>query len=254
MNGCSAGRRMRGGSQAHLIRAEDGWYVVKLLQNPQHKRILANEALASELLSLLGIATPEWAAVRIDDEFLSREESIGFETVKGFEKAKPGWHFGSKCKRHPDTTAISDFVSPPMMERVSNVDDFFKVLVFDIWVDNRDARQAIFVESRGGRILAQMIDNGFAFGFDGVDDCLRDHCRPSAPYLLSSAYLGAAAQFRETIERVRQITAADILAIIGELPMEWLTDIRKFEVLARDLQLRGERLPTLLAQTLAKLS
>src|ERR1041384_6339969 len=36
-------RRMRGGAQAHLMRADDGhFYVVKFQNNPQHLRVLAN--------------------------------------------------------------------------------------------------------------------------------------------------------------------------------------------------------------------
>ena len=40
-------RRMRGGAQAHLMRAADGhFYVVKFQNNLQHLRVLANEFLA----------------------------------------------------------------------------------------------------------------------------------------------------------------------------------------------------------------
>ncbi len=43
-------RRMRGGSQAHLLRASDGaYFVTKFLNNPQSPRILANEMFATQL-------------------------------------------------------------------------------------------------------------------------------------------------------------------------------------------------------------
>ena len=55
-------RKMRGGAQAHLIEAADGHcYVVKFLNNPQHRRILVNEWIASVFLRYLGISTPEAA-------------------------------------------------------------------------------------------------------------------------------------------------------------------------------------------------
>jgi hypothetical protein len=39
---------MRGGAQAHLMRADDGrFYVVKFQNNPQHLRVPANELLAT---------------------------------------------------------------------------------------------------------------------------------------------------------------------------------------------------------------
>ena len=43
-------RKMRGGAQAHLLEADDGhWYVVKFRNNPQHRRVLVNEAICATL-------------------------------------------------------------------------------------------------------------------------------------------------------------------------------------------------------------
>ena len=48
-------RRMRGGAQAHLMRADDRhFYVVKFQNNPQHLRVLANELLATRLAESIG--------------------------------------------------------------------------------------------------------------------------------------------------------------------------------------------------------
>src|SRR5215470_17533082 len=74
-------RRMRGGAQAHLMRARDGhFYVVKFQNNPQHLRVLANELLATRLAERVGLPVPvievvqvsQWlientAELRIDD-------------------------------------------------------------------------------------------------------------------------------------------------------------------------------------------
>src|SRR5437879_11064173 len=52
-------RRMRGGSQSHLLRASDGaHYVTKFMNNPQHVRVLANEMLATNLGLRLGLPMP----------------------------------------------------------------------------------------------------------------------------------------------------------------------------------------------------
>src|SRR6202042_2793562 len=49
-------RRMRGGAQAHLMRcADDNYYVVKFQNNPQGRRILANELLATRLAARMGL-------------------------------------------------------------------------------------------------------------------------------------------------------------------------------------------------------
>ena len=43
-------RRMRGGAQAHLMRADDGhFYVVKFQNNPQRLRVLANEVRTARM-------------------------------------------------------------------------------------------------------------------------------------------------------------------------------------------------------------
>ena len=66
-------RKMRGGAQAHLIEAADGHaYVVKFFNNPQHRRILVNEWIASVFLRYLGIAVPEPAIIRVTAEFLEQ--------------------------------------------------------------------------------------------------------------------------------------------------------------------------------------
>ena len=49
-------RKLRGGSQSHLLQASDGaWYVTKFQNNPQHVRVLANEMLATRLGLALGL-------------------------------------------------------------------------------------------------------------------------------------------------------------------------------------------------------
>src|ERR1035441_7420139 len=59
-------RKMRGGAQAHLLEADDGkWYVVKFRNNPQHRRVLVNEALCATLLRFLKISAPQTALIQV---------------------------------------------------------------------------------------------------------------------------------------------------------------------------------------------
>jgi hypothetical protein len=61
-------RRMRGGSQSHLIRCSDeNLYVVKFQNNPQHRRVLANEMLVALLARLVGLPVPEPVLVEVND-------------------------------------------------------------------------------------------------------------------------------------------------------------------------------------------
>ena len=68
---------MRGGAQAHLIEADDGrFYIVKFRNNPQHRRILVNEWIASAFLDYLNIAAPRTAIVRLSAEFLDANPDV----------------------------------------------------------------------------------------------------------------------------------------------------------------------------------
>src|SRR5664279_1543624 len=65
-------RKMRGGAQAHLLEADDGkWYVVKFRNNPQHRRVLVNEALCATLLRYLRISAPQTALIQVGAGFLA---------------------------------------------------------------------------------------------------------------------------------------------------------------------------------------
>ena len=61
-------RRLRGGSQSHLLRASDGAsYVTKFQNNPQHIRVLANEMLAARLGLALGLPMPRVEVIDVSD-------------------------------------------------------------------------------------------------------------------------------------------------------------------------------------------
>src|ERR1700675_1069350 len=90
-------RKMRGGAQAHLIEASDGnFYVVKFLNNPQHRRILVNEWIASAFLNYLQIATPATAIVSLSADFLGSNADIYIQLGSRRQPIQPGWHFGSR--------------------------------------------------------------------------------------------------------------------------------------------------------------
>src|SRR6266481_9096999 len=59
-------KRMRGGSQGHLMRCDDGhYYVVKFRNNPEHERVLANEFLATRLAERVGLPVPAAEVVEV---------------------------------------------------------------------------------------------------------------------------------------------------------------------------------------------
>jgi hypothetical protein len=165
-------RKMRGGAQSWLMEADDGhWYVVKFRNNPQHRRILVNELLASTLLKYLKIAAPETALVRVGEEFLAAHPEVHFSLGTRSVPVEPGWHFGSRYPGDPARIAVYDFLPDALLSQVVNLEDFRAILVFDKWVGNADGRQSVFYRAMvrgagpGGKpgFVARMIDHGFAW-------------------------------------------------------------------------------------------
>src|SRR5215469_15225486 len=130
-------RKMRGGAQSWLLEADDGhWYVVKFRNNPQHRRILVNELLASSLLAYLRISAPEIALVQVTPAFLAANPQVHFTLGARQIPVEPGWHFGSRYPGDPARTAVYDFLPDALLPKVANLYDFRAILVFDKWAAN----------------------------------------------------------------------------------------------------------------------
>jgi hypothetical protein len=166
-------RKMRGGAQAHLLEADDGkWYVVKFRNNPQHRRVLVNEALCATLLRYLKISAPETALIHVSAAFLAANPECSIQLGTRRVEIEPGWQFGSQYPGDPSRIAVYDFLPDALLGQVANLEDFRAILVFDKWVGNADGRQSVFyramvrrADSAGGRagFVARMIDHGYAF-------------------------------------------------------------------------------------------
>ena len=170
-------RKLRGGAQSHLIEGEDNhFYIVKFRNNPQHRRILVNEWIASVFLRYLQISAPEVAIVHLTESFLEANPEVSIQLGSNRIYPEPGWHFGSKHPGDPAKLAVYDFIPDVLLEKVANLREFAGVLAFDKWMGNADARQSIFFRARlkewvHGSIehpnklgfVSQMIDHGYVF-------------------------------------------------------------------------------------------
>ena len=77
-------RKLRGGSQPILVRADDGLvYVVKFSNNLQGPNLPFNEALGTELFRVAGFNVPKWRLVEVSDDFIDRNPSCWMETECG---------------------------------------------------------------------------------------------------------------------------------------------------------------------------
>lgn len=116
---------MRGGSQSHLLRASDGgFYVTKLLGNPQHNRVLANEMLASRLGKWLGLPIPEVAVIEISDWLIEHTPDFRFEIAGHSVKCHPGRHLGSQYPVDPLEGVVFDYLPESMFQQIRNAEDF----------------------------------------------------------------------------------------------------------------------------------
>jgi hypothetical protein len=170
-------RKMRGGAQAHLMEGDDAeFYVVKFINNPQHRRILINEWLACEFLRYLQIHVPHIALIELTPDFIAENPDLYMAIGSRREPPAAGIHFGSRLAVHPDRVALFDFLPDKLLGKIENRLDFLGMLVFDKWAGNADSRQAVFFRAKAktwtplkgetpARVgfFAQMIDHGFVF-------------------------------------------------------------------------------------------
>ena len=225
-------RKMRGGTQAHLVQADDGeFYVVKFHNNPQGRRVLVNDALGSALLRHLGISAAEPVLVNVGPEFLEQNPDVSFQLSRRRIPIEPGLHFGSRYPGHPDQLAVFDLFPDRLLPSVENAEQFLGALVFDKWVANTDHRQAVFFRNRGNSVKPQpeqpspfhalMVDQGLIFG--GLNWDFR-----AGPlhglYTIGCVYEGLRSldDFEPWLETVTRFPEAVIEHLARSIPAGWM--------------------------------
>lgn len=164
-------RPMRGRSQPLLARAQDGsYYVVKLRDNPQHPRILANEMFGSRLALLVGLPVPEPVFVEVPPGLIGGTPLPRAGTEGHLKPYAAGLGFGSSFAGIPGQSVVTDFLPERLLERVRNVSAILAAaFLFDRWTCNCDARQMVFTRSATGERSAYalwLIDHGSCFNGD----------------------------------------------------------------------------------------
>jgi len=256
-------RKMRGGAQAHLLECDDGhFYVVKFLNNPQHRRVLVNEWIASVFLNYLQISSPEVAIVTLSAAFLEANPEIYIQLGSHHQAVLPGWHFGSRYPGDPGKVMVYDFLPDVLLDKVVNAGEFLGALAFDKWMGNADARQSIFFRARlrqwpqpGGDVapragfVALMVDHGYVF--DGP------HWKfPDSPlqglYFRPSVYQKVRGwdDFQPWLDRLLYFPEEVIDMAQKQLPPEWLAeDSAALQVMLEKLMSRRRRVPDLIGDS-----
>ncbi|HYL36245.1 MAG TPA: HipA family kinase [Bryobacteraceae bacterium] len=253
-------RKMRGGAQAHLLGCDDGhYYVVKFLNNPQHRRILVNEWVATVFLQYLDISTPPAAMVNLSADFLKANPEVHIQLGSRHLEVQPGWHFGSRYPGDPAKMMVYDFIPDLLLEKVANLSQFLGVLVFDKWIGNADARQSIFFRARLQPwspaqterplrlgFVASMMDHGFIF--DGPHWTFSDSPLQGL-YFRPAVYRKVRSwdDFQPWLDRVTHFPEEVVDQAHKQIPSEWLEgDESVLESLLEKLMARRKRVPDLI--------
>lgn len=216
-------RKLRGGSQSHLLRASDGAaYVTKFQNNPQHVRVLANEMLATRLGLALGLPMPRVEVIEVSDWLIAHTPDLRIQ-LGGREMAcQSGRHLGSLYIDSEAAGLHSDYLPRELLETVHNLADFGRVLVLDKWTCNSDGRQAVFCRktSRCQRYTATFIDQGYCFNAG-------EWTFPDFPlrgvYANNCVYEGVMGwhAFEPALSRAEEMDAHTIWRCAADIPEEW---------------------------------
>jgi len=217
--------KMRGASRPHLLRCDDGeYYVVKLRNNPQHIRILANEMLASRLALLIGLPVPQPAFVNIPTAFMEQNPALTVEMNSHVEPCPSGLQFGCRYAGDPNRAFVVDFLPDRLLKRVSNLDStFLGAFVFDKWTCNCDGRQVVFFRSAlelERPYTGLLIDQGFCFNaeyWNFPDSPIRS----LYPRRLVYDRVTSLQSFEPYLSRVESLRPAYIEESFADIPIEW---------------------------------
>ena len=158
-------RKMRGSSQAHLMRAADGnYYVVKFQNCPQHPKVLANEFLATKIALALGLPMPEAQVIDVSEYLIANTPELRIETAGRYFPCSSGLQLAVRYAGDIWQDHVIDYMPEVLSARVENLKDLIQVLVFDKWLGNCDGRQTVFSKPRSGQLYRMTcIDQGSCF-------------------------------------------------------------------------------------------
>ena len=216
-------RPLRGGAQAHLLRASDSaCYVTKFQNNPQHIRVLANEMLATNLGLVLGLPMPRVEVIEVSDRLIEETEDLRLNLGGSKIPCRSSKQLGSLYIGPESPGMTFDYLPRELLQGVLNVTDFARVLVLDKWTCNSDGRQAIFSRKtlRSQRHHATFIDQGYCFN---ASEWSFPDCPLRGVYANNCVYEGVTGweAFEPALTRAEEMDADAIWRCAVEIPEEW---------------------------------
>jgi hypothetical protein len=202
-----------GGSQPHVFDTTEGPYLVKARNNPQGKRVLANELIGGLCLDWLGVAHPGPAVVDLPADVLSASPGAVFNDGTALEA---GESFGSELWQSDPQGSVD-------VSLIENLQDVAGTLALDTWIQPFDGRQYRVRPSpeTPSRYEFIPVDQGYSLGNPNwTASSLAGAGSPTVPSPPVSVGREDVAPF---IDRLRSFGSEDAEGIVQQVPSDWLT-------------------------------
>lgn len=239
---------MRGGAQAHLMRAADGhFYVVKFRNNPQHPRVLVNELLATRLAEHIGLPVPAARVVEVDPWLVEHTPELTIQLAGQTLPCCAGLQFGSRYAVDPLAGQVADYLPDVLLPQVRNLAAFAGMLALDKWTCNANGRQAAFWrKSRERRYTVSFIDQGYCFNageWSFPDSPLRGVYSRNLVYQAVTGW----PSFQPWLSRIEGLERKLLWSLAEEVPPCWYAgEGEELERLLQRLFARRERVRQLI--------
>jgi hypothetical protein len=231
-----------GGSKSQLVIGSDGRkYVIKLINNPQKTRILANEYVVGRLAKVLGVPTPEVRLIYVDQEFVNEVNKLANHQFRA------GLAFGSLFIEGDGV--IVGPSSLDEMRRTSNIGSWPNAIVMDVLVQNEDIKHEHVLIAKNlsnGESKFWHIDHGHCFGVDRGWNTLSSSNMSPKSFLYPEVVSGAD-PFREAFRRLQDITPQVVDGILADIPYEqWEVPASEFDALKRYFEAAKSQVPNII--------
>lgn len=241
-------RRMRGGAQGQMMLGADGnVYVVKFQNNPQHRRVLANEMVASRLARAVGLTAPETEVVEVSAWLIENSPELRMDLGRTTEACQPGLQFGSRFVGGLMPGQVVDYLAEEQLAEVKNLEEFAGILALDKWTGNANGRQAVFAKrQRARRYKAVFIDFGYCFH---AGDWSFEDVPLRGVYYRNDVYRHVTGweSLEPWLSRIEKLPEETVWAAAADVPPEWYGgDLSEMEALMEKLLARRGRVRELI--------
>ncbi len=142
-----------------LVDTNSGQAIVKAANNPAGPSAIVSEIVCAELGKWFGLSIPDFCVLNE----INLQLALG-NTGKFFEKPV----FASKYQ-----IAETRDVSGKMLEKLENVHDISKLVIFDTWIRNYDRYDAVYQHKNSDNYLLKQIGNTTKYELIVID---HSHC------------------------------------------------------------------------------